>query len=389
MNQSLLAQIINRSGIYLSPLGNILPSVSEDVTYYVVYVFNFLIIISGLIAFGSLVLAGFRYLAASGNTEEIKKAQEQIKSAAGGIFLLLCSYIVLNIINPQLLTVSLKPLSPINFQLPEVIPQEEQISSIADPILRIKALTQRTIEVADTILNTALDIQKFTSTCNCSRTQPFCLVRQYRGGSCGAEYCYAKTPDQPCPEITNIKQSTQLLVASRDIIIYYKNRLLAEAQDLDDEITKIIDKEINFMEKRLAQEHELLQKCESENCKTNYRNTISVIQDRLSLRKEQKVFKANVKNKLENLASLIEPIKIPSTILVSLPDKCLAGVKNKCVGSCSGGGHDTPGCFPGGCSGGNPCPTIEIDSKIQEIVSIINPIISLGTELINTIDALE
>ena len=69
---------------------------------YVKYIFNFSIMIAGLIAFGALVYGGFRYLTSAGNPAAISDAKDRIFSAFLGLIILLCSYLILVTINSQL-----------------------------------------------------------------------------------------------------------------------------------------------------------------------------------------------------------------------------------------------------------------------------------------------
>ncbi len=79
---------------------------------YVKYIFHFSLLIAGLVAFGSLVYGGFRYLTSVGNPTAITDAKEQIFASILGLIILLCSFLILNTINPQLLVldVELKPI---------------------------------------------------------------------------------------------------------------------------------------------------------------------------------------------------------------------------------------------------------------------------------------
>ena len=69
---------------------------------FVKYLFNFAIIISGLIAFVSLVYGGFRYLTSAGSPVAMGEAKSQITAGILGLALILGSYLLLTTINPQL-----------------------------------------------------------------------------------------------------------------------------------------------------------------------------------------------------------------------------------------------------------------------------------------------
>lgn len=54
-------------------------------------------------------------------------------------------------------------------------------------------------------------------------------------GDCEALYCYSAAPNQPCPDDKKIKENQQKVVSLRDLILYYKNKSLGEAQELNEE----------------------------------------------------------------------------------------------------------------------------------------------------------
>lgn len=71
---------------------------------YINYLFNFSLMIVGLIVFLALVLGGFFWLTSAGNPTKLSDAKERIFGALTGLVLLLCSWLILNTINPQLVT---------------------------------------------------------------------------------------------------------------------------------------------------------------------------------------------------------------------------------------------------------------------------------------------
>lgn len=85
----------------------------DDVNYtqYINGIYNFAFSIIGLVAFGSLVMAGIMYMT-SVAVGEISEAKSRIWNTIGGIFLALGGYLLLNAINSGLTNVSLeiKPL---------------------------------------------------------------------------------------------------------------------------------------------------------------------------------------------------------------------------------------------------------------------------------------
>ena len=52
---------------------------------YIKYLFNFAIIIAGLVAFASLIYGGFRYIASAGNPTALSDARDQITAGILGL----------------------------------------------------------------------------------------------------------------------------------------------------------------------------------------------------------------------------------------------------------------------------------------------------------------
>ena len=73
------------------------------------FLFTFSIMIAGLTAFSMFIYGGLRYLTSAGNAATQKDARDIITSAIVGLLLLLGSYLLLQLINPDILI--LKPLS--------------------------------------------------------------------------------------------------------------------------------------------------------------------------------------------------------------------------------------------------------------------------------------
>jgi len=69
---------------------------------YIVAIFNFSLMIIGIIVFGALIYGGFRYLTSAGSPTAMADAKDQIFSALLGLIILLCSYLILTTINPEL-----------------------------------------------------------------------------------------------------------------------------------------------------------------------------------------------------------------------------------------------------------------------------------------------
>ncbi len=80
----------------------------EELPQFIKYLFMFSLSIVGIIGLAAIIIGAFGYLTAVGNPQQAAKAKEQIFSALLGILLLLGSYLLLSIINPDLLSLGVK-----------------------------------------------------------------------------------------------------------------------------------------------------------------------------------------------------------------------------------------------------------------------------------------
>ncbi len=83
---------------------------------YVKYLYYLIITLSGILAFGVLVYAGFTYFTSVGNPVKMQESIDRIRSCIIGLLLLFGSWLILRTINPQL-TVLRSP-----DELPPIIP---------------------------------------------------------------------------------------------------------------------------------------------------------------------------------------------------------------------------------------------------------------------------
>ncbi len=72
------------------------------------YFYEWGISIGALFAFISIVVAGFKYLTSTGDTNKLTEAKNRIKASFFGLALLLGTYLILNTINPQLVSLEIK-----------------------------------------------------------------------------------------------------------------------------------------------------------------------------------------------------------------------------------------------------------------------------------------
>lgn len=90
------------------PFGGTRLNENSGLSILIKYFYEWAISLGGLAVFVVLVLAGFQFLTSAGNPAQMSEAKERMQSAALGLVLLLGSVLILNTINPQLTTLSLK-----------------------------------------------------------------------------------------------------------------------------------------------------------------------------------------------------------------------------------------------------------------------------------------
>jgi len=87
-----------------------LPTSTCNFSVLTKYIYEWGIGLGGLATFISFVIGGFQYITSMGDPAKLADAKDRIKSAFFGLILLLGSFVILNTINPQLLT-----FTPYNF----------------------------------------------------------------------------------------------------------------------------------------------------------------------------------------------------------------------------------------------------------------------------------
>jgi hypothetical protein len=92
------------------------PNSSSNPGAFVAGLYQFALMIGGVLAFGVIVYGGVRYMASAGNPSGQSDAKEWIEAALLGLLLLVGAYFILNVVNPQLTTLGLPKLTPTNIQ---------------------------------------------------------------------------------------------------------------------------------------------------------------------------------------------------------------------------------------------------------------------------------
>lgn len=92
-----------------SPMGTgVTGSEPNSLSNLTQYFYEWGISIGALFAFISIVVAGFKYLTSTGDTNKLTEAKNRIKASFFGLALLLGTYLILNTINPQLVSLEIK-----------------------------------------------------------------------------------------------------------------------------------------------------------------------------------------------------------------------------------------------------------------------------------------
>jgi hypothetical protein len=86
---------------------------NQSLEGFIGWVYYTIIGISGLAAFIMLIWAGIQWMSSSGNPTKTSEAKERIKQALLGLLLVLTSFIIIQIINPEL-TILKDPLSGVS-----------------------------------------------------------------------------------------------------------------------------------------------------------------------------------------------------------------------------------------------------------------------------------
>lgn len=376
-------------------ISNLKPeTVDFPLTYYFKYVFNFFIWAIGFIALGVLVYGGLKYLTSTGKPEKLKTARDQIIGSFLGIIILLSAYLILGVINPQLLLFKIPGIELIP---PEPMPPGHPIPQ--SPVLykSVRQIAEQVKLIFAGLENSSQEIKDLTERCDCNRTQSLCLCD---GGSdsssCSPIKCYAEDNTQPCPDEPEIKKEQQDVIAFRLEIIYYRNRATVEKESLLLEIEQLTD-EKTYYEGREQDEIDILNTIPGDKPKAreNQQRIINDLRDEIDKLAEEIGHKEHLAEELQNLVDIINGIDLPALEISELPDKCLYdedgnyGVSNVCNAHCKGKCHDfLSGCEPDGCDGGNPCPTNDIENKLDDIGSSSGNLKATCNEIIRIIEDL-
>ena len=100
------------------PNGNGSLATTVDVQEYIQYLFNLLIAVAAVMAVLMMVLGGFEYMTSDAYSQK-SAGLEKFKHAIEGLILVLCSFLILQTINPQFVQVPIGLVAPLNITAPK------------------------------------------------------------------------------------------------------------------------------------------------------------------------------------------------------------------------------------------------------------------------------
>lgn len=83
----------------------------QDINELVAWLYYFIVSISGFSAFIMLVRGGFMWLSSAGDQGRLSEAKSIITSAILGLIIILASFLILQVINPELTILNIEPLN--------------------------------------------------------------------------------------------------------------------------------------------------------------------------------------------------------------------------------------------------------------------------------------
>ena len=91
--------------------GGININTDQNINEIIAWGYYFIIGVSGFAAFFKFVYAGFLWTSSRGDPSKIKEAQDEIYAASVGLLLILSTYLILPVINPELTTLKLPDIN--------------------------------------------------------------------------------------------------------------------------------------------------------------------------------------------------------------------------------------------------------------------------------------
>lgn len=86
-------------------------NIQQNLPQIIAFFYYFMVTIAGLAAFVMLIWGGIQWLSSAGNASQISDAKDKIQKALLGLLLILASFLVIQILNPELTVISSEPLN--------------------------------------------------------------------------------------------------------------------------------------------------------------------------------------------------------------------------------------------------------------------------------------
>lgn len=266
------------------PGGVKVPSTTETAfPVYIKYIFNLVIMIAGVVAFGALVFGGIRYLTSGGSPSIQKDASGQIAAGFFSLIVLLSSYLILRTIDPQLVVFNLPELEKITSPKIEPLPPEKVVFTFKEiptgyliekalekeKLDKVEIFSKQLMEKVGELKKMAEELESLTKQCKCSRTLSVnisgasCQTCTY-GQSCPCTTCQGEIGSihDPCPNRNQIKTKQKEILEKVDEIKEVKDKLEEQRQ--------ILIKDLANLEKA----EKLMQECFGQTI--NYNNLVSL-----------------------------------------------------------------------------------------------------------------
>lgn len=147
---------------------------------FFVYAFNLAVIVAAVVAISVIIYSGVTIMLSSGNMAKITDAQDRIKGAIFGTFLLLASYILITTINPELKKFEIQKVSSIPGQIIENITPKPTNTTVTYEELPIGSIIESILSPVSTTLE-----QKYN----------YSQLVGAEGKKAGEEQCYLYTAE--------------------------------------------------------------------------------------------------------------------------------------------------------------------------------------------------
>ncbi|MCX6760156.1 MAG: peptidoglycan DD-metalloendopeptidase family protein [Candidatus Nealsonbacteria bacterium] len=241
--------------------------------------------------------------------------------------------------------------------------------------------------------------------CSCSPTPTPAPETSPVGLKCTDQTCFAGEKYHPCGETggKELLYWQNKLINKKDVIIYYKNRLVAERKDLETDVNKYVKPTLEWFGREIQRQYEQLSG-NSPTPKSTTEKQIEFLKERMGWLEEEQEYKEELLKKMEDAEKILDQYEFISNNVSQLPDKCLSNVKSACDAVCTKEGQ-TPdvlfkgedgqdnlgnygchnafwGCKPISCEGGNPCPAVEIDAEVEKLNALTPDVKSAYDEII-------